>query len=71
MNRLAVYLNRHIDGVVYSAPSILTANSTDRSVLKYFPRLVAEPEGALDVRRLARFSYQLAQKKIPLPITLR
>lgn len=71
MNRLAVYLNRHIDGVVYSAPSILTANSTDRSVLKYFPRLVAEPQSVLDVRRLARFSYQLAQKKIQLPITLR
>ncbi len=71
MNRLAVYLNRHIDGVVYSAPSILAANSTDRSVLKYFPRLVAEPISTLDVRRLVRFSYQLAQKNIQLPITLR
>lgn len=71
MNRLAVYLNHHIDGVVYSAPSILAANSTDRSVLKYFPRLVAEPISTLDVRRLARFSYQLAQKNIQLPITLR
>ena len=71
MNRLAVYLNHHIDGVVYSAPSILAASSTDRSVLKYFPRLVAEPISTLDVRRLARFSYQLAQKNIQLPITLR
>ena len=71
MNRLAVYLNRHIDGVVYSAPSILSANSTDRSVLRYFPRLVAEPQTTLDVRRLVRFSYQLAQKHISLPITAR
>ncbi len=71
MIRLAVYLNRHIDGVVYSAPSILTAHSFDRSVLKYFPRLVAEPQSVLDIRRLTRFSYQLAQKKIPLPITVR
>ncbi len=71
MNRLAIYLNRHIDGVVYSAPSILSAKSTDRSILRYYPRLVAEPINTLDVRKLVRFSYQLAQKNIQLPITLR
>ncbi len=68
MNRLAIYLNRHIDGVVYSAPNILSAKSADRSILRYYPRLVAEPENTMDIRKLVRFSYQLAQKSIALPL---
>ncbi|MBR0134132.1 FAD-binding oxidoreductase [Candidatus Saccharibacteria bacterium] len=70
MNRIAIYLNQHIDGVAYSAPSILDDYTTDRSILKYHPRLVAVPVSVMDVRRLAKFSNQLATKKIPLPITM-
>ena len=71
MNRIAIYLNKSIDGVVYSAPSILEQYSTDRSMLKIHPRIVALPENTMDIRRLVRFSYQLSQKKISLPITVR
>ena len=71
MNRIAIYLNKSIDGVVYSAPSILEEYSTDRSMLKIHPRIVALPENTMDIRRLVRFSYQLAQKKVSLPITVR
>lgn len=71
MNRIAVYLNQHIDGVAYSAPSILDEYTTDRSILKYHPRLVAVPVSALDFCRLAKFSTQLAMKNVPLPITVR
>ncbi len=71
MNRIAVYLNKTIDGVVYSAPSILERYSTDRSMLKIHPRVVALPENTTDIRRLVRFSHQLAEKKIRLPITVR
>ena len=71
MNRIAIYLNQHIDGVAYSAPSILEAYTTDRSLLKYRPRLVAVPVSVMDLRRLAKFSNQLASKKVALPITLR
>ena len=71
MNRIAIYLNKSIDGVVYSAPSILEEYSTDRSMLKIHPRIVALPENTMDIRRLVRFSYQLAQKKVLLPITVR
>ncbi len=70
MNRIAIYLNQHIDGVAYSAPSILDGYTTDRSILKYHPRLVAVPVSVMDVRRLAKFSNQLASKKIDLPITV-
>ena len=70
MNRIAIYLNQHIDGVAYSAPSILDKYTTDRSILKYHPRLVAVPVSVMDIRRLAKFSSQLASKKVQLPITM-
>ena len=71
MNRIAIYLNQHIDGVVYSAPNVLEHYSTDRSLLKFHPRIVAIPANTSDIRRLVKFSNQLAAKKISLPITVR
>ena len=71
MNRIAIYLNQHIDGVVYSAPNILEHYSTDRSLLKFHPRIVAIPANTNDVRRLVKFANQLAAKKISLPVTVR
>ena len=71
MNRIAAYLNRYIDGVAYSAPNILERYATDRSILKYHPRIVAIPTSTQDLCRLARFSFQLTKKKIDLPITVR
>ncbi len=71
MNRIAIYLNKCLDGVVYSAPGILDDYATDRSLLKIHPRVVALPENTMDLRRLVRFSHQLHQKKINLPITMR
>ncbi|MBR3163884.1 FAD-binding oxidoreductase [Candidatus Saccharibacteria bacterium] len=71
MNRIAIYLNQHIDGVVYSAPEILKQYATDRSILKFHPRIVALPVNTTDIARLVKFSNQLAQKKVALPITVR
>lgn len=71
MNRIAIYLNQHIDGVVYSAPNVLEHYSTDRSLLKFHPRIVAVPANTNDICRLVKFSSQLASKKISLPITVR
>ena len=71
MNKIAVYLNRHITGNVFDKDSILEAYSTDRSVLKVKPRLVALPESTSDIRKLLKFSSQLAQKKYDLPIAIR
>ncbi len=71
MNRIAIYLNQHIDGVVYSAPNVLEYYSTDRSLLKFHPRIVAVPVSTNDICRLVKFSNQLAAKKISLPITVR
>ena len=71
MNKIAVYLNRHITGNVFDKDSILEAYSVDRSVLKVKPRLVALPESTSDVRKLLKFSNQLAEKKYDLPVAIR
>ena len=71
VNKIAIYLNRHLTGNVFDKDSILEAYSTDRSLLKIKPRLVAIPENTADVRKLVRFVAQLAEKKYDLPIAVR
>lgn len=71
MNKIVKYLNQHIVGNVFDKPSILEAYSEDRSILKITPRFVAIPYNLNDVRRLVKFSNQLAEKGYELPITVR
>ncbi len=71
MSRLAEYLNRHTIGNVFDRPSICEQYATDRSILKIAPRLVAIPESTDDIRKLVRFSDQLAARDYYLPITVR
>lgn len=71
MNKIAIYLNRHLTGNVYDKDSILEAYSADRSLLKIKPRLVAVPENTSDIRKIVRFVSQLADKKYSLPIAVR
>lgn len=71
MNKIAVYLNRHITGNVFDKDSILEAYSTDRSLLKIKPQFVAFPESTSDIRKLVKFVNQLAEKKYSLPIAIR
>ncbi len=71
MSKLAEYLNRHTIGNVFDRPSICEAYSTDRSILKITPRLVAIPESTDDIRKLLRFADQLAGRDFELPVTVR
>ena len=71
MNKIAVYLNSHLSGNVFDKDSILEAYSTDRSLLKIKPRLVAVPETTADIRKIVRFASQLSEKKYALPIAVR
>ena len=71
MNKIAIYLNRHITGNVFDKESILEAYSSDRSLLKVKPRFVAIPESTSDIRKLVKFVNQLAEKKYNLPIAIR
>ena len=71
MGKIARYLNQLTTGDVFDAPEVLETYSTDRSVLKIRPKLVALPESTEDIRKLMRFSSQLFNKGIKLPVTVR
>ncbi len=71
MSKLAEYLNRHIVGNVFDRQSVREVYSTDRSILKMTPKLVAIPETVDDIRRLLRFVNQLAIRDLQLPVTVR
>lgn len=71
MNKIAQYLNEHILGEVTTEASVRQAFSTDASVLTITPEMVAYPRTTNDIRKIARFSWQLAEKGHTLPITPR
>ncbi len=71
VNKIAVYLNRHLTGNVFDKDSILDAYATDCSMLKIKPRFIAVPESTSDIRKIVRFVSQLSEKKYHLPIAVR
>lgn len=71
MGKIARYLNQLTIGNVFDTPDIIEAYSTDRSILKIKPKIVALPESTDDVRKLMRFCFQLASKGIKIPVTVR
>lgn len=71
MGKLATYLNQHVVGNVFDRSAIREAYATDHSCLHITPRLVALPDSLRDVRKLVRFSSQLAAQGYDLPITVR
>ena len=71
MNKIAHYLNTHMLGEVIVSPNVREAHSTDASVLHYTPDMVAYPRATSDIRKIARFSWQLAEKGHTLPLTMR
>lgn len=71
MNKIAQYLNEHILGEVTSAESVRQQFSRDGSILSIMPELVIHPRVTNDIRKIARFTWQLAEKGHVLPITVR
>ena len=71
MSKIAKHLNQHIAGAVYGESSVLDGYATDQSILKIRPKVVAVPKTTGDIRKLVRFSNQLALKNFKLPITVR
>lgn len=71
MSKVANYLNEHILGEVSSNAAIREALSTDAGPLKIMPEMVVYPRTTNDIRKVARFSSQLAEKGHALPITPR
>ncbi|HEU4830994.1 MAG TPA: FAD-binding oxidoreductase [Candidatus Saccharimonadales bacterium] len=71
MSKVAQYLNEHILGEVISTESIRKRFAHDGSVLAITPELVIYPRVTNDIRKVARFSWQLAEKGHVLPLTIR
>ena len=70
-SKVATYLQEHILGEVISSPAVLDAMSRDASVLEITPEMVVYPRVTSDIRKVARFAWQLAEKGHVLPITTR
>jgi FAD/FMN-containing dehydrogenase len=71
MSKVAAYLQEHILGEVTTNPAVLDAMSRDGSVLQMTPEMVIYPRVTNDIRKVARFAWQLAEKGHVLPITVR
>lgn len=71
MSKVAAYLQEHILGEVTTNTAILSVMSQDASVLEIMPEMVVFPHVTNDIRKVARFCWQLAEKGHVLSITPR
>ncbi|HEU4966853.1 MAG TPA: FAD-binding oxidoreductase [Candidatus Saccharimonadales bacterium] len=71
MNKVAHYLQEHVQGEVIASPDARRYFSTDKSVFELMPTLIVYPRNENDVRKAARFTWQLAERNRILPITAR
>ena len=71
MSKVAQYLQEHLLGEVTSSAAVRKSFSTDASVLSVVPSVVVYPRDENDVRKTARFTWQLAERGRSLPITAR
>jgi FAD/FMN-containing dehydrogenase len=71
MSKVAEYLQDHITGEVVIAPEILEHFSTDASIFKIIPQIIEYPRIEDDIRKTARFTWQLAERGKVIPITAR
>src|SRR5246127_2270944 len=71
MSKVAHYLQEHLVGEVMTSTDARLYFATDGSVLQVAPALIAYPKNENDVRKTARFSWQLAERGRVIPITAR
>ena len=71
MNKVATYLQSHLSGEVLVNERVRQHFATDASILSIKPSLVIYPRTTNDVRKIARFSWQLAERGHVMPITAR
>jgi FAD/FMN-containing dehydrogenase len=71
MSKVAHYLQEHLMGEVMTSPDARRYFATDASVLSLTPALIVYPRNENDVRKTARFTWQLAERGRVIPITAR
>jgi FAD/FMN-containing dehydrogenase len=70
-SKVAQYLQQHIVGEVMTSDDALNYFSTDGSIFQVKPKVVVYPRNTSDVRKVARFAWQLAERGRVMPITAR
>ncbi len=71
MNKVAHYLQEHLVGEVLTSLDARKYFSTDGGVFEVMPQLIVYPQNENDVRKTARFAWQLAERGRVIPITAR
>lgn len=71
MSKVAHYLQEHLVGEVMISADARRYFSTDGSILSVQPGVVVYPRSENDVRKVARFTWQLAERGRVIPITAR
>jgi FAD/FMN-containing dehydrogenase len=71
VSKIGHYLQEHLTGEVLSATDARRHFATDGSIFSVAPALVVYPQNENDVRKVARFSWQLAERNRIVPITAR
>lgn len=71
MSKVAHYLQEHLIGEVMTTPDARKYFATDASIFSLPPAIVVYPRGENDVRKAARFSWQLAERGRVIPMTAR
>lgn len=71
MSKITNYLNEHLVGDVVASDNTRRQYSTDGSVLSLMPSIVVHPRVTDDIRKMARFTWRLAERGQILPLTVR
>lgn len=71
MNKVAHYLQEHLKGEVMTGNDARHYFANDASIFSVTPAVVAYPRNEGDVRRIARFTWQLAERGRVIPMTAR
>ncbi|HVX47922.1 MAG TPA: FAD-binding oxidoreductase [Candidatus Saccharimonadales bacterium] len=71
MSKVAHYLQEHLMGEVMTSTDARRYFATDNSILQLAPALIAYPRNENDVRKVARFTWQLAERGRVIPMTAR
>lgn len=71
MSKVAHYLQEHVMGEVIVAADARRYFATDASVLSLTPAVIVYPRNENDVRKTARFTWQLAERGRVIPMTAR
>jgi FAD/FMN-containing dehydrogenase len=71
MSKIAHYLQEHVVGEVMTSVDARRYFSSDASIFSLPPALVVYPRNENDIRKTARFTWQLAERGRIIPITAR